>query len=140
MQLTAHPTGGSHDIQELFNPLGRTRILCPRSLRCAVGLDARSRQIGKPTATVAQPAAIEDDWLRVKTAGVIEVASPLDNQPFNMYNSYRKPDGFDVALMQDLAHRLGLQAQFVNIPFEGLLGALQLGQVDAAVAAMAVTR
>ena len=71
--------------------------------------------------------------------GVIEVASPLDNQPFNMYNSHRKPDGFDVALMQDLAHRLGLQAQFVNIPFEGLLGALQLGQVDAAVAAMAVT-
>ena len=71
---------------------------------------------------------------------MIEVASPLDNQPFNMYNADRKPDGFDVALMQDLARRLGLQAQFVNIPFEGLLGALQLGQVDTAVAAMAVTR
>ena len=42
VQLTAHPTGGSHDIQELFNPLGRTRILCPRSVRCAAGLDARS--------------------------------------------------------------------------------------------------
>ena len=95
---------------------------------------------GEPTATVAQPAAIEDDWLRIKAAGVIEVASPLDNQPFNMYNADRKPDGFDVALMQDLARRLGLQAQFVNVPFEGLLGALQLGQVDAVVAAMAITR
>ena len=95
---------------------------------------------GEPTATVAQPAAIEDDWLRAKAAGAIEVASPLDNAPFNMYNADRKPDGFDVALMQDLARRLGLQARFVDIPFEELLGALQLEQVDTAAAAMAVTK
>ena len=87
----------------------------------------------------SQPAPPEDDWSRVQTAGVIEVASPLDNQPFNMYNEDLKPDGFDVALMQDLARRLGLRVKFIDIPFEGLLGAVQLGQVDAAIAAMAVT-
>jgi ABC-type amino acid transport substrate-binding protein/putative hemolysin len=86
----------------------------------------------------SQPAPPEDDWSRVQATGVIEVASPLDNQPFNMYNEDLKPDGFDVALMKDLARRLGLRVKFIDIPFEGLLGAVQLGQVDAAIAAMAV--
>ena len=95
---------------------------------------------GKPVAVVTQPAATEDDWSRVQAAGVIQVASPLDNAPFNMYNENFKPDGFDVALMDELARRLGLRVKFIDVPFEGLLGALQLGQADAAIAAMAVTR
>jgi ABC-type amino acid transport substrate-binding protein/putative hemolysin len=93
----------------------------------------------KPVATVTQPPASEDEWSRVQAAGVIEVASPLDNAPFNMYNDNFKPDGFDVALMNELARRLGLRAKYVDVPFDGLLGALQLGQADAAIAAMAVT-
>jgi hypothetical protein len=87
----------------------------------------------------SQPPPPEDDWSRIQATGVIEVASPLDNQPFNMYNQDLRPDGFDVALMQDIARRLGLRVKFIDIPFEGLLGAVQLGQVDAAIAAMAVT-
>ena len=95
---------------------------------------------GKPVAIVTQPPVTEDDWSRVQAAGVIQVASPLDNAPFNMYNANFKPDGFDVALMDELARRLGLRVKFIDVPFEGLLGALQLGQADAAIAAMAVTR
>lgn len=94
----------------------------------------------EPVATVAQPPVTGDDWSRVQEAGVIEVASPLDNQPFNMYDEYLKPDGFDVALMNELARRLNLRVEYVDVPFEGLLGALQLGQADAAIGAMAVTR
>ena len=35
---------------------------------------------------------------------------------------------------------MGLRVKFIDVPFEGLLGAWQLGQADAAIAAMAVTR
>jgi arginine/lysine/histidine transporter system substrate-binding protein len=103
-------------------------------------------RIGEPVATAIQPRATPqppvtgDDWSRVQAAGVIQVASPLDNSPFNMYNANFKPDGFDVALMNELARRVGLKAKFVDVPFEGLLGALQLGQADAAIGAMAVTK
>jgi polar amino acid transport system substrate-binding protein len=95
-----------------------------------------------PMPTVTPRPAIpeaKDDWARIKAAGVIQVASPLDNAPFNMYDEDRKPDGFDVALMNNLARRLGLRVEFVDVPFEGLLSALRLGQADAAIAAMAVT-
>jgi polar amino acid transport system substrate-binding protein len=98
----------------------------------------------EPTATplptfTPQPPTAEDDWTRIKAAGVIQVASPLDNAPFNMYNEDRKPDGFDIVLMNDLARRLDLKVKYIDSPFEGLLGALQLGQADAAIGAMAIT-
>jgi ABC-type amino acid transport substrate-binding protein len=70
---------------------------------------------------------------------VIRVGSPLDNPPFNLRNDEFQPDGFDVAVMNELARRLGLKAQFEDYGFDGLLGALQLDQIDAAIAAMAIT-
>jgi ABC-type amino acid transport substrate-binding protein len=42
----------------------------------------------KPVAIATQPAVTEDDWTRIQAAGVIQVASPLDNAPFNMYNRH----------------------------------------------------
>jgi ABC-type amino acid transport substrate-binding protein/putative hemolysin len=98
-----------------------------------------------PTATpqptfTPQPPPAEDDWTRIKAAGVIQVASPLDNPPFNYYNDNLRPDGFDVALMNNLARRMNLRVEYVDVPFEGLLGSLQLGQADAAVGAMAITK
>jgi polar amino acid transport system substrate-binding protein len=97
-----------------------------------------------PTATpqptfTPQPAGAEDDWERIKASGVIQVASPLDNPPFNYYNDNLRPDGFDVALMNNLARRMNLRVEYVDVPFEGLLGSLKLGQADAAVGAMAIT-
>ncbi len=92
-----------------------------------------------PAAPTAAPIAADDAWSRIQKSGVIRVGSPLDNPPFNMRNDEFQPDGFDVALMNELAAQLGLKAQFDDYGFDGLLGALQLDQIDAAIAAMAIT-
>lgn len=89
--------------------------------------------------TLAIPAPADDDWTRTQAAGVLRVGSPLDNPPFNMYNADFQPDGFEVALMTEIAQRLGLKVEFVDYAFDGLLGALQLKRIDAVIAAMAVT-
>jgi ABC-type amino acid transport substrate-binding protein len=91
-----------------------------------------------PTAT-PRTAVSEDDWTRIKDAGVIQVASALDNPPFDMYNARFNPDGFDIALMTEIARRMGLKAEFNNFAFEGLLDGLELNQADAVIAAMAIT-
>lgn len=90
-------------------------------------------------ATETPPAPTTDDWARVEAAGVLRVGSPLDNAPFNTYNSAWEPDGFDVALMTELAKRLGLKVEFKDIVFGSLLDTLELGRIDAVIAAMAVT-
>ncbi len=122
-------------------------IILPCLLLLVSGLAACSTTAPLPTpAPTAQPALTPkvptpqpDDWARVKAAGVLRVASSLDNPPFDMYTASFKPDGFDVALMTEVAHRLGLEVGFSDFAFEGLLGALQLEQTDAVIAAMAIT-
>lgn len=84
-------------------------------------------------------AAGQEEWSQVQAAGVLRVGCPLDNPPFNMYNADFQPDGFDVALMTEIARQLGLKVEFNDFAFDGLLGALQLGRVDAAIAALAIT-
>jgi ABC-type amino acid transport substrate-binding protein/putative hemolysin len=91
-----------------------------------------------PIAT-PQPAISDDDWTRIKDTGVIQVASALNNPPFEMYNARFNPDGFDVALMTEMARRLGLKVEFSDFAFDGLLEGLELKQADAVIAAMAIT-
>jgi ABC-type amino acid transport substrate-binding protein/putative hemolysin len=93
-----------------------------------------------PPAATPQPAISDDDWTRVKNSGMIQVASALDNPPFELYNARFNPDGFDIALMTEVADRLGLKVEFSNFAFEGLLDGLELKQADAVIAAMAVTK
>ncbi|MFN2167634.1 MAG: transporter substrate-binding domain-containing protein, partial [Anaerolineae bacterium] len=80
------------------------------------------------------PVGTADDWARIQAAGVINIAAPFD-----MYDSQFNPDGFDIALMSEVAGRLGLKAEFNNYAFEGLLNELDLNHADAVIAAMAIT-
>lgn len=80
-----------------------------------------------------------DDWDRVQKAGKIVVGTAADYPPFEFYSSNYQLDGFDIALFKALGERLGVQVEFNDFAFEGLLDALRLGQVDAAIAAISVT-
>ena len=89
-----------------------------------------------PTAAHAQTT---DDWSRVQSAGKIVFGTSAAYPPFEYYNSNFQIDGFDIALARELGKRLGVEVQFTDFAFAGLLDALQLGQADAAIAAISVT-
>lgn len=80
-----------------------------------------------------------DDWTRVREAGTLVVGTSADYEPFEFYNSNFALDGFDIALMRELGKRMGVEVQFKDFAFDGLLDALRLGQVDAAISAITVT-
>lgn len=95
-----------------------------------------------PVTTTVAPLAEtspQDDWERVKTAGKIVFGTSADYPPFEFYNSNFQLDGFDIAIAKELGKRLGVEVEFNDFAFSGLLDALQLGQFDAAIAAMSVT-
>jgi polar amino acid transport system substrate-binding protein len=81
----------------------------------------------------------QDDWARVKKAGKLVIGTAADYPPFEYYNSNYQFDGFDIALARELGKRLGVQVEFNDFAFDGLLDALRLGQVDVAMAAISVT-
>lgn len=80
-----------------------------------------------------------DDWARVQRTGRLFVGVAPDDPPFTYPGDTFVLDGFDVALMRAVADKLGVKAEFSAVVFPSLLDAVRLGQVDAAISAIAIT-
>ncbi|MBE2222075.1 MAG: transporter substrate-binding domain-containing protein [Anaerolineae bacterium] len=85
------------------------------------------------------PPIQQDPWARIQESGKIVVGTSADYPPFAFYNDAYQLDGFDVALMRAIGQQMGVQVEFRDMAFEGLNGALQLGQIDSAIAAISRT-
>jgi ABC-type amino acid transport substrate-binding protein len=91
-----------------------------------------------PPALPATPVSSED-LDRVLGAGLLAAGSSLDNPPFSYYNDHFQADGFDIALIQAIGTQLGVQTTIRDLAFDGLGSALDLGQMDLAIAAITVS-
>lgn len=80
-----------------------------------------------------------EDLQRVTGVDLLVAGSSLDNPPFSFFNDRFQADGFDIALIQAIGTKLGVQTTIRDLAFDGLGSALELGQVDLAIAAITVT-
>ncbi len=71
----------------------------------------------------------------VKNAGVIKVGTSADYPPFESVDGSGNKVGFDIDLMTEIAKRLGVQLQWVDMPFDSLIAAVQEGKIDASISA-----
>lgn len=67
----------------------------------------------------------------VVTAGKITFCSFIDLPPVEFMDPSSKPIGSDIDLANGIASRLGVKAEFNNMPFAGLIPALLAGHCDA---------
>jgi len=128
-------------------------VLLAAMLVTACGAQPTQLPIVPPTAvppTVTQPAAVQLPdmapvgsgdavWDHVQETGRIVFGTSADYAPFEYYDSNNQIVGFDPALARELGARLGLQVEIIDLGFEGIPISLQVGQVDAAIAAISVT-
>lgn len=91
------------------------------------------------TAPPTVESGADESWQRVQAAGKIVVGTSADYPPFEFYVEGSQIDGYDIALMDEIGRRLGVEVEYRDIAFDGLSGALQVGQVDAAIAAISVS-
>ena len=91
------------------------------------------------TAVAPTPGPAADAWATVQQRGRLIVGTSADYPPFAFYTDAFELDGFDVALARLLGERLGVEVEFSDMAFDGLGGALAVGQIDAAIAAISVT-
>jgi len=63
--------------------------------------------------------------------GTITYAATLDNPPRAFYDTQQRPTGFEVELGTEIAARMGLRVNWVQLRFVGLIPALQAQQCDA---------
>lgn len=76
-----------------------------------------------PSPAVAPPA--------IQTAGKIVFCSDISSPPIEFMDANNQPTGSDIELGDAIAAQLGLEAVWSNIPFSGLIPALQAGNCDA---------
>jgi len=92
-----------------------------------------------PTTAPTTPAEGDDSWDKIQAAGKMVVGTSADYPPFEFYVSDGQIDGFDIAMMDEMGRRLGVNIEYLDYAFDGLGPALQLGQIDLALAAVSVT-
>ncbi len=85
------------------------------------------------------PEAGDDSWAKIEAAGVMRVGTAADYRPFEYYNESLVIDGFDIALIQEVGNVLGVNTEVTDFAFQGLGGALQIGQVDVLISGLSIT-
>ena len=71
----------------------------------------------------------------IKQAGVIKVGTSADYPPFESVDESGNKVGFDIELMTEIARRLGVELEWVDMPFDSLIAAVQEGKIDASISA-----
>ncbi|TVQ45433.1 MAG: ABC transporter permease subunit [Gloeocapsa sp. DLM2.Bin57] len=69
----------------------------------------------------------------------LRVATEPTFPPFEMRDKDGNLVGFDIDIMNALGEEAGFNIEWVTLPFDGIVPALQVGQVDAAISGMTIT-
>lgn len=69
----------------------------------------------------------------------LKVATDPTFAPFEFQGSDNKVQGFDIDLMNAISKSAGFQVQLQNMPFDGMIPALQAKTIDAGLAGMTIT-
>jgi len=75
----------------------------------------------------------------IQEEGKIVVGTSADYEPWEYKDENDEFVGIDMEIMRELASRMGVEVEFQDLGFDALVAAVQEGQVDAAIAAMAAT-
>ena len=72
---------------------------------------------------------------KIKSAGVLKVGTEAQYAPYEFKDADAKIVGADIALAQKIADDLGVKLEIVDMKFDGIIPAVQSGQVDMGIAA-----
>ncbi|MCC8394309.1 amino acid ABC transporter substrate-binding protein [Paraburkholderia sp. MMS20-SJTR3] len=80
-----------------------------------------------------------DDLARIKAAGVLRIGTEGTYAPFSYHDETGRLTGFDVELGSAIAQRLGVDAQFIEGKWDGMIGGLDMNRYDAVINEVAIT-
>lgn len=91
------------------------------------------------TLVACGPKAAANHLEAIKQAKVIKVGTSADYPPFESVDANGNKVGFDIDLMEEVAKRMGVTVEWVDMPFDSLIAAVQEGKIDMAISAFNYT-
>jgi polar amino acid transport system substrate-binding protein len=77
--------------------------------------------------------------IEIKKRGKLIVGTEPTFPPFEFVDEKNQVVGFDMDIANELAKRLGVKLEIVNLPFDSLIPALLQGKIDLIIAGMTIT-
>ncbi|MDQ1909130.1 ABC transporter substrate-binding protein [Paenibacillus sp. GD4] len=116
-------------------------FLCMTLVIVACG--QKAAPAAQPANGSAAPAAQKETKLdQIKKAGKIVVGTSADYPPYEFHKEVNKKDeivGFDIEIARAIAKDLGVELEMKDMKFDGLLAALEAGNVDFVISGMTPT-
>ena len=72
---------------------------------------------------------------KIKATGTIKIGTSADYPPFESVDASGNKTGFDIDLMTEIAKRMGVKLEWVDMPFDSLIAGVQEGKIDGAISA-----
>lgn len=80
----------------------------------------------------ASPAKETSGWEQIKASGTMTVATSGTLYPASYHNKDNELTGYEVEIMREVAQRLDVEVKFEEMGVDGMLSALDSGQIDIA--------
>ncbi|MEV6394711.1 ABC transporter substrate-binding protein [Streptomyces sp. NPDC051907] len=100
---------------------------------CGGATESRTEPEGDPSLAAMVPADLRE-------RGRIVVATDASYPPMEFKDSKGRLVGVDIDLGREIAAELGLEAEFKNARFDGIIGGVQAGKYDLAISDFAATK
>lgn len=81
----------------------------------------------------------KDSFDRVESSGTLRVGIEGAYPPFNSFDSNNNLVGFDVDISNEIAERLGVEAEFVPTPWDSIIGGLNAGKYEIVISSLTIT-
>lgn len=88
---------------------------------------------------LATPALAQSALDQVKAAGVLRVGTEGTYPPFTYHDDSNALVGFDVEIAQEIAKRIGVKAEFVEGPWDGLIAGIDANRYDVVINQVGIT-
>ena len=95
--------------------------------------------IGLVSLGLSGPALAQTALDEIKSAGALRVGTEGTYAPFSFHDASGALVGFDVEIAREIAKRIGVEAQFVEGPWDGLIAGIDANRYDVVVNQVGIT-
>ena len=89
--------------------------------------------------TLATPVLAQSALDQVKEAGALRIGTEGTYAPFTFHDDTGELVGFDVEIGREIAERLGVEAEFVEGPWDGLIAGVDANRYDVVINQVGIT-
>ena len=89
--------------------------------------------------TLATPVLAQSALDQVKEAGALRIGTEGTYAPFTFHDDTGELVGFDVEIGREIAERLGVEAEFVEGPWDGLIAGIDANRYDVVINQVGIT-